>query len=144
MEKQDGLNQKRDVINNNKSICILTFSKIYKLQKYIGYGKGSICANNAMVETCPFGEKCVNRHESVVNHENSRSLVKGVKKLLTGDENYKKVNDFQTWFKTLSKATSKQSRNHTFLSLTNKRGSESKMISNYYDKIDGTVEGAST
>ena len=92
MEKQDGLNQKRDVINNNKSTCILTFSKIYKLQKYIGYGKGSICANNAMVETCPFGEKCVNRHESVLNHEGSRSLVKGVKKLLTGDENYKKVN----------------------------------------------------
>ena len=66
--------------------------KIYQLQKYIGYGKGSICANNAMVETCPFGEKCVNRHESVLNHEDSRSLVKGVKKLLSGDENYKKVN----------------------------------------------------
>ena len=40
------------------------------------------------------------------------------------------------------KPTSKQSGNHTFLSLTNKRGSESKVISNYYDKIDGTVERA--
>ena len=43
-----------------------------------------------------------------------------------------------------SKPTSKQSGNHTFLSLTNKRGSESKVISNYYDKIDGIVERAPT
>ena len=54
------------------------------------------------------------------------------------------MNKSKSKSKRKSKATSKQSRNHTFLSLTNKRGSESKMISNYYDKIDGTVERAST
>ena len=66
--------------------------KVYQLQKFIGSGSKVICANNAMIPACPFGDKCINRHEDVLTHEDSRSLVRGVKKLLTGDEDYKKIN----------------------------------------------------
>ena len=66
--------------------------KIYQLQKIIGTEAENICANNVLTKTCPYGKNCVNRHESVLNHEDSRSLKKGVKKLLTGDENHKKIN----------------------------------------------------
>ena len=45
--------------------------KIYQLQKIIGTEAENICANNVLIKTCPYGKNCANRHESVLNHEDS-------------------------------------------------------------------------